>query len=60
MVGMPMPKIKHTNMVSNKLRNRLVSPTLMIAFAKVVAAPVSVSTPMITPTKAQATPTGSA
>ena len=47
-------------MVRNSDRNRLFSPTSRMKPAKLDAAPVSVSTPMMTPTMAQATPTGSA
>ena len=47
-------------MVSSSDRKRLSAPSLMMKPAKVVATPVRVMTPMITPTKAQATPTGRA
>ena len=47
-------------MVRTRLRNRLCSPTLTMTRAKLVARPVKVMVPMMTPTSAQATPTLSA
>ena len=47
-------------MVSSSDRKRLCCPTASTALAKLEAAPVSVITPMMTPTWAQAIPTGSA
>ena len=55
-----MPRIRQTSIVSSSETNRLFSPTLRMKPAKLEAAPVSVSTPMITPTTAQAMPTPSA
>ena len=55
-----MPRIRQTSIVSSNERKRLFSPTLRMKPAKLEAAPVSVSTPMMTPTTAQATPTPSA
>ena len=54
---MPMPRIRHTTIVSSSDRKRLRVPTSSTNSAKFDAAPVSVSTPMMTPTIAQATPT---
>ena len=55
-----MPSTRHTSIVSNSDRNRLFSPTASTNSANWDAAPVSVSTPMITPTIAQAMPTATA
>ncbi len=55
-----MPSTRHAAIVSSSDRNRLLSPIPTMKPTKFVAAPVSVSTPMITPTCAHAVPTGSA
>ena len=55
-----MPSTRHTIIVSARDRKRLVSPTWRMKPAKVLAAPVNVSTPITTPTIAHARPTGRA
>ena len=55
-----MPSIRQTIIVKMSDNNKLFSPTLMMNWPKVFAAPVRVSVPITTPITAQATPTGSA
>ena len=57
---MPIPSTRHTAIVSTSDRKRLFAPTSSTKPAKFDAAPVSVSTPMMTPTIAQAMPTATA
>ena len=57
---MPMPRISEVSAVRQSEKKIELSPTVTITRTKLVAAPVSVSVPMMVPTSAQATPTGSA
>ncbi|MNC57400.1 hypothetical protein D3C81_1965920 [compost metagenome] len=60
MVGMPIPSTRQVSMVNTSERNRLSRPRSRMYPAKVVARPVSEMTPIMTPTSAQAMPTGTA
>ena len=55
-----MPRIRHVTIVRSSDRNSEFCPTETMYCPNVLATPVSVIVPMMMPTTAQATPTGSA